>query len=67
MTAYPDPEIAAHLGEVLWAAGDQTSANAAWHEGMQLDPENSIIPDTVERLTGAPLKAPLKTADSDNE
>jgi tetratricopeptide (TPR) repeat protein len=67
MKAYPDPEIAAHLGEVLWAAGDHSRANEIWFEGMQLDPENSIIANTVERLTGAPLKAPMKTADSDNE
>ena len=67
MSAYPDPEIAAHLGEALWAAGDHSQANEIWIEGMQLDPENSIITDTVERLTGTPLIAPIKTADSDNE
>ena len=67
MKAYPDPEIAAHLGEALWAAGDYSQANEVWGEGMQLDPNNSIIADTVERLTGGPLKAPMKTADSDNE
>ena len=67
MKAYPDPEIAAHLGEALWAAGYHSKANEVWLEGMQLDPKNSIIADTVTRLTGAPLKAPMKTADSDNE
>lgn len=67
MKAYPDPEIAAHLGEALWAAGDHSKASEIWIEGMQLDPENSIIADTVERLTGAPLPAPMNTADSDNE
>lgn len=58
MTAYPDPEIAAHLGEALWALGDTNSANAAWQQGMSVDPENSIIPETVQRVTGAPLAAP---------
>lgn len=62
MTAYPDPEIAAHLGEALWALGDTNSANSAWHKGMSVDPTNSIIPETVQRVTGAPLSA----ADTEN-
>lgn len=55
MTAYPDPEIAAHLGEALWALGDTASANAVWQQGMSIDPANSIVPETVERVTGTPL------------
>lgn len=54
-SAFPDPEIAAHLGEALWAMGDKTQATSIWEQGMALDAENSIIPETVERLTGAPL------------
>jgi len=42
-TAYkarPDAEIAAHLGEVLWAAGQRERAQSVWKEGLLLNPEN---------------------------
>ncbi|MEO8847306.1 MAG: tetratricopeptide repeat protein, partial [Casimicrobiaceae bacterium] len=31
----PDPEIAAHLGEVLWAKGDQARARTIWQSQLQ--------------------------------
>lgn len=50
MKAYPDPEIAAHLGEVLWVTGDVEAARETWTQGMELNPDNDIIPRTMKRL-----------------
>lgn len=52
-TAYkkrPDPEIAAHLGEVLWSLGERDAARAAWRDGQRLDPENETLVKTLQRL-----------------
>jgi predicted Zn-dependent protease len=46
----PDPEIAAHLGEILWTLGEPDAARAIWTEGQRLDPENETLIKTLERL-----------------
>jgi len=46
----PDVEIAAHLGEVLWALGEHDAARAIWRDGQQLDPDNETLVKTLERL-----------------
>jgi tetratricopeptide (TPR) repeat protein len=46
----PDPEIAAHLGEALWAAGEAEAARAAWQQGLELDRDNVVLRRTMERL-----------------
>lgn len=51
--ARPDAEIAAHLGEVLWAAGERDQAIAVWKEGVGLNPENETLRETMQRLRGA--------------
>jgi tetratricopeptide (TPR) repeat protein len=45
-----DPEIAAHLGEVLWALGRKEDARAAWLEALVEFPGSSILLDTMGRL-----------------
>ena len=50
----PDPEIAAHLGEVLWALGERDAARAAWRDGQRLDPENETLVKTLQRLQVTP-------------
>lgn len=50
MRAMPDPEIAAHLGEVLWVAEKHDEARKVWQEGLALEPNSRIIRDTLERL-----------------
>ncbi len=47
---FPDAEIAAHLGEVLWASGDKDKARAVWDQGNKTDPENVVLHETVMRL-----------------
>lgn len=50
MRAMPDPEIAAHLGEVLWVAKKHEEARKVWQEGLALEPDSRIIRDTLDRL-----------------
>ena len=50
----PDPEIAAHLGEVLWAQGERDEARRVWREGQQRDPANQTLKDTLKRLKVRP-------------
>lgn len=50
----PDPEIAAHLGEVLWALGERDSALSTWREGLRLDPRNPTLDKTLKRLQATP-------------
>jgi tetratricopeptide (TPR) repeat protein len=46
----PDPEIAAHLGEVLWAKGDRDHAQEVWQSQLKETPDNPVLLDTVRRL-----------------
>jgi predicted Zn-dependent protease len=48
--AKPDAEIAAHLGEVLWASGQRVEAMAVWREGAALNAENETLLETLKRL-----------------
>ncbi len=50
----PDAEIAAHLGEVLWTIGDKTQATAYFREGLQLNPDNDTLNETLKRLKVKP-------------
>ena len=52
--AFPNPEVAAHLGEVLWVQGRQFEARDVWRDGLSRVPDHPIILDTVRRL-GAEL------------
>lgn len=52
--ARPDPEIAAHLGEVLWRNGQQERARGIWRAGLQLNAENETLQETLKRLRVKP-------------
>lgn len=45
-----DPEIAVHLGEVLWTKGDQKAAKKIWREARAKDPKNGALKSTLARL-----------------
>lgn len=45
-----DPEIAAHLGEVLWVMGDRQGARDVWKSGLEKAPENKLLLDVIKRL-----------------
>jgi tetratricopeptide (TPR) repeat protein len=46
----PDPEIAAHLGEVLWVNGQRDEARRIWTEGRKRDSANDVLRETLARL-----------------
>ena len=52
--AKPDAEIAAHMGEVLWAMGDKKRALDTWREGLKIDSDNATLRDTLKRLHAKP-------------
>jgi tetratricopeptide (TPR) repeat protein len=47
---HSDPEIAAHLGEVLWAKGEQSRAREVWQSQLKQTPDNALLLETVRRL-----------------
>ncbi len=44
-----NPEIIAHLGEVLWESGDQEGAREVWLRGYQEDTMHPALKKTLER------------------
>lgn len=49
---FTNDEVAAHLGEALWAAGDKIEANKVWLKALDLAPDSKILKEVIERLTG---------------
>ena len=47
-------EIAAHLGEVLWMKGQRERALEVLREGLDVDPENPVLQETLDRLGASP-------------
>ena len=47
---FQDGEIAAHLGEVLWAQGRQDEAKKVWDAQLKVQPDSDILKKTVARL-----------------
>lgn len=45
-----DAEIAAHLGEVLWARGERDEARAIWQRAAKQAPDNTVLKETMRRL-----------------
>ncbi|GJI92902.1 tetratricopeptide repeat protein [Duganella hordei] len=45
-----DPEIAVHLGEVLFVKGDKNGAQQMWQEAQSKDPKNDALKSTLARL-----------------
>ncbi|MGI4779513.1 MAG: heme biosynthesis protein HemY [Janthinobacterium lividum] len=50
----PDPEIGAHLGEVLWSAGERDQALRIWRESTLADADNETLQETLKRLRVKP-------------
>ena len=48
--ARPDPEIAAHLGEVLWVQGAKEDAKNIWRSALEKDPGNEVLLETMQRF-----------------
>ncbi len=45
-----DPEIAAHLGEVLWVTGDQRAARQVWEKAIETFPDDEKLRGVVDRF-----------------
>ena len=58
MELRPDPEIAAHLVEVLWVAGQEEEAKKVWETALQTTPGDSRLLDVIERLSPKDLPRP---------
>lgn len=50
---FPDHEVAAHLGEVLWVSGKQREARQVWAKALKDQPDSPILRSTLLRLTGS--------------
>ena len=46
----PDPEIAAHLGEVMWAQGKTVEAEQLWRSALVENADNELLQETVKRF-----------------
>ncbi len=46
----PDPEIAAHLGEVQWQMGRKDEASKTWDAALKLAPDNDVLNSPIKRL-----------------
>jgi len=46
----PDPEIAAHLGEVMWAKGRKAEAEQVWRSALAEHADNELLQETVKRF-----------------
>lgn len=46
----PDPEIAAHLGEVLWSLGRRDEAVSTWSEAAKKHPGNATLTATLKKF-----------------
>jgi tetratricopeptide (TPR) repeat protein len=48
--ASPDAEVAVHLGEALWRAGNADEAKQFWREAKEKEPTNDVLKETLTRL-----------------
>jgi tetratricopeptide (TPR) repeat protein len=53
-TGRPDVEIAAHLGEVLWASGAEDEARRVFAEAARREPGNEALREALDRLKVKP-------------
>ena len=47
---FPDPEVAAHLGEVLWVTGDSPAAMEIWSSALSNSPDHEVVVEAMQRL-----------------
>ena len=45
-----DPEIAAHLGEVLWMLGRRDEAARVWKDAAKANPDNPVLADVIKKF-----------------
>lgn len=45
-----DPEIAAHLGEVLWSMGRRDEATKTWRDAAKTSPDNEVLLGVIKKF-----------------
>ena len=48
--AFPDHEVASHLGEVLWQMGHEDEATRIWQDALDDRPDSDLIKAVIERF-----------------
>ena len=51
LALYPNDEVAAHLGEVLWVMGEHLEANQIWQKALELAPDSEILKRVINQFT----------------
>jgi tetratricopeptide (TPR) repeat protein len=46
----PDPEVAAHLGEVLWVHGDKEEARKVWQDSLKANPGSTPLQTVIKKF-----------------
>ena len=46
-----DAEVAAHLGEVLWVAGEREAAQEVWNAALQQAPNDDLLLNVMQKFT----------------
>lgn len=49
---FPNDEVAAHLGEVLWVVGQKTEAGKVWDAALEAKPDSEILKRVIQRFIG---------------
>lgn len=49
-TNFPDAEVAAHLGEVMWKQGDRDAASTLWRDALEKNPSSKPLRETMARF-----------------
>src|SRR5699024_7920699 len=49
--SFPDAEVAAHLGEVLWQQNKRAEARKIWNKAFKAQPNDTVLIETIQRLT----------------
>ncbi len=62
--SFPEAEVAAHLGEVLWLLGKTAEATAVWQKGLEANPDDKTLVDTLNRLAPTEVKKLRGAADA---
>jgi tetratricopeptide (TPR) repeat protein len=48
---FPNDEVAAHLGEVLWALGEEIEAGEVWQKALEMAPDSEILEQVIKRFS----------------
>lgn len=48
--AFPDAEVASHLGEVLWMMGREEEATRIWADALEEQPNSELLKEAMGRL-----------------